>query len=159
MQRNVLLGEMAARVRGKSFQLYKENVEINTYYYYHSQANLFNYRKVPEFAMQETFAVIYLKGKRPNLCVFLRKEANGIANSEDPDQTAPVSSLIWVCTVCPDLSVRKLRVITAKMILSFRTAMSGQTMQTQIRLSDKGLHCLLFHLHFCRNFSAVKPIC
>ena len=37
------------------------------------------------------------------------KDAEGIANSVDPDQTAP---LIWVCTVCPDLSVRKLRIIT-----------------------------------------------
>ena len=38
------------------------------------------------------------------------------------------------------------------MILSFRTNMSGQTVQAQIRLlleeqSDQGLHCLLFHLH------------
>ena len=38
------------------------------------------------------------------------KNAQGIANSVDPDQTAP--SLIWVCTVCPDLSVQKLRKIT-----------------------------------------------
>ena len=38
------------------------------------------------------------------------------------------------------------------MILSFRTDMSKQTVQTQIRLlleeqSDQGLHCLLFNLH------------
>ena len=38
------------------------------------------------------------------------------------------------------------------MIQSFRTDMSGQTVQTQIRLlleeqSDQGLHCLLFHFH------------
>ena len=38
------------------------------------------------------------------------------------------------------------------MILSFRTDMPGQTVQTQIRLlleelSDQGLHCLQFHLH------------
>ena len=38
------------------------------------------------------------------------------------------------------------------MIQSFRTDMSRQTVQTQIRLvfqeqSDQGLHCLLFHLH------------
>ena len=38
------------------------------------------------------------------------KDAAGIANSVDPDQTR--SSLIWVCTVCPDLSVQKLRIIT-----------------------------------------------
>ena len=34
--------------------------------------------------------------------------AEGIANSVDPDQTAP----LWVCTVCPGISVRKLRIIT-----------------------------------------------
>ena len=56
--------------------------------------------------------------KRPNLRVFCQKDADGIANSEDPDQTAPRSdcssrsSLFWVCTVCPDLSVRKLWIIT-----------------------------------------------
>ena len=32
-----------------------------------------------------------------------------MANSVDPDQR---SSLIWVCTVCPDLSVLKLKIIT-----------------------------------------------
>ena len=41
-------------------------------------------------------------------------DAEGIANSVDPDQTAP---LIWVCTVCPDLSVRKLRNIKAILFL------------------------------------------
>ena len=39
------------------------------------------------------------------------KDAAGIANSVDPDQTALRSSLIWVCTVCPDRYVRKLRII------------------------------------------------
>ena len=28
-----------------------------------------------------------------------------MANSVDPDKTAPMSSLIWVCTVCSHLSV------------------------------------------------------
>ena len=36
-----------------------------------------------------------------------------MANSVDPDQTA---TPIWVCTVCPDLSVRKLRNITVLFI-------------------------------------------
>ena len=54
-----------------------------------------------------------IQTKRPKLRVCYQNDANEIANSEDPDQTAPSrSSLIWVCTVCPDLSVRKLRVIT-----------------------------------------------
>ena len=30
-------------------------------------------------------------------------DADGMANNVDPDHTAP---LIWVCTVCPDLSIR-----------------------------------------------------
>ena len=40
------------------------------------------------------------------------KDADRMANSVDPDQTAPLGSLIWVCTVCPGISVRKLRIIT-----------------------------------------------
>ena len=44
------------------------------------------------------------------------KDTAGIANSVDPDQTAPRSSLIWVCTVCPDLSVWKLRIITVVLL-------------------------------------------
>ena len=56
---------------------------------------------------------------------------NGIANSVDPDQTAPLGPTI--------------------MILSFWIDKPGQTVQTQIRLlleqSDQGLHCLPFRLH------------
>ena len=54
-------------------------------------------------------------------------DADGMANSVDPDQTAPLgavcssrSSLIWVCTVCPGLSVRKLRIITVYLCLSVK---------------------------------------
>ena len=35
------------------------------------------------------------------------KDTDGITNSVDPDQTW--NSLIWIFTVCPDLSVSKLR--------------------------------------------------
>ena len=41
--------------------------------------------------MIENFAVIYRK--RPNRRVFHQKDANGIANSEDPDQTAPLGAV------------------------------------------------------------------
>ena len=37
------------------------------------------------------------------------KDAEGVANSVDTD-------LIWVCTVCPGLSVRKLRIIMVELI-------------------------------------------
>ena len=47
------------------------------------------------------------------------------------------------------------------MILSFRTDMPGQTVQTQIRLlleeqSDQGLHCLPFHSHHLDSYSMVE---
>ena len=55
----------------------------------------------------KTFAVITLKFEQDGLHrrVMHSKDADGIANSVDPDQTALGSSLIWVCTVCPDLSL------------------------------------------------------
>ena len=31
--------------------------------------------------------------KRPNLRVFCQKDTNGMANSEDPDQTAPLGAV------------------------------------------------------------------
>ena len=55
---------------------------------------------------------LYHRVKSPN-------NADGMANSVDPDQTAPLasrSSLIWICTVCPGISVRKLRIITVSLI-------------------------------------------
>ena len=53
------------------------------------------YRKVPNFRMPENFVVIYLKFKKrgQTLWYFVQKDANGIANSEDPDQTAPLGAV------------------------------------------------------------------
>ena len=52
-------------------------------------------RKVPKFsdARKLCYNLPIIQEKRPNLCVFLRKEANGITNSEDPDQTAPLGAI------------------------------------------------------------------
>ena len=51
--------------------------------------------------MPENFAVIYLKFKqRPNLKVLPHKDANGIANSGDPDQTAPVGAVSDLGPLC-----------------------------------------------------------
>ena len=60
-----------------------------------------------------------------------------------------------LCTVTEAsliLEILDLASIGIVMIQSFRTDRSGQTVQTQIRLlleeqSDRGLHCLPFHLH------------
>ena len=41
----------------------------------------------------ENFAAIYLNSKRQNLLIFPLKDANGIANSEDPDQIAPLGAV------------------------------------------------------------------
>ena len=49
--------------------------------------------------------------------VICSKDADGMANSVDPDQTAP---LVWVYTVCLDLPVHKLRIITVCMELHCR---------------------------------------
>ena len=63
--------------------------------------------KFLNFWTPENFAVIYLKFKqRGKTWVFCQNGANGIANSEDR------SCLIWVCTICPHLSVPKLRVFS-----------------------------------------------
>ena len=50
-----------------------------------------NYRKVPKFSdARKVFCNLSkIQTKRPNLRVFHQKDANRIANSEDPDQTAP----------------------------------------------------------------------
>ena len=46
------------------------------------------------------------------------KDADEMANSVDPDQTAPLgSSLIWVCTVCLDLCLPILRTFTVMKVV------------------------------------------
>ena len=46
------------------------------------------------------------------------KDAAGIANSVDPDQTAPLGAVWSGSAVCSDLSVRKLRIITVSLVSS-----------------------------------------
>ena len=71
------------------------------------------------------------------------KSADRMANSADPDQTAPLhcsssSSLIWVYTVCSDLSVRKFRNITVTTDLHVRyMAELGFELTTSELKSDK----------------------
>ena len=53
------------------------------------------YRKVPKFSDARKLCcnLPKIQTKRPNLRVFHQKDANGIANSEDPDQTAPLGAV------------------------------------------------------------------
>ena len=50
--------------------------------------------KVPKFSDARKLCCYlpYTQTKRPNLRIFCQKDANGIANSEDPDQTAPLGA-------------------------------------------------------------------
>ena len=68
--------------------------------------------KFLNFRTYEKFAVKKLKFKKSGQTFGY---ANGIANSGDSDQTAP---LIWVCTDCPDACVRKHRIITVIPLVS-----------------------------------------
>ena len=54
-----------------------------------------NYRKVPKFsdARKHSCYLPKIQTKRANLKVFCQINANGIANSEDPDQTAPLGAV------------------------------------------------------------------
>ena len=67
-------------------------------------------RKFPKYTDNQTLCCnhsriwtmwLYHRVMSPN-------DADWMANSVDPDQTAP---LIWFCTVCPGISVRKLRIV------------------------------------------------
>ena len=54
-----------------------------------------NYRKVPKISDARKLCcnLPKIQEKRPNLWVFRLKDANGIANSEDSDQTAPLGAV------------------------------------------------------------------
>ena len=56
---------------------------------------LMNYRKVPKFSDTRKLCcnLPKIQTKRQNLLIFRLKDANGIANSEDPDQTAPLGAV------------------------------------------------------------------
>ena len=51
--------------------------------------------KVPKFSDARKLCcnLPKIQTKRPKLMVFYKNDANGIANSEDPDQTAPLGAV------------------------------------------------------------------
>ena len=57
--------------------------------------------------MPKNFAVNTLKFEQSGQTqgYFVKKDVNGIANCEDPDQTAPLGGLIWVYDLYSDLFV------------------------------------------------------
>ena len=78
---------------------------------------LTSYREVPKFsdARKLRCNLPKIQTKRPNLRVFCQNDANGIVNSEDPDQTAP---LVWGNTTHANLTrLVKLQKRAAQIIL------------------------------------------
>ena len=68
------------------------HVSLATLYFL---CSLIPYRKVPKFLDTRKLCcnLPKIQTKRPKLRVFYQNDANGIANSEDPDQTAPLGAV------------------------------------------------------------------
>ena len=64
---------------------------INNFTYF----SIETYLKIPKISDARKLCcnLPKIQEKRPNLMVFSQKDANGIANSEDPDQTAPLGAV------------------------------------------------------------------
>ena len=56
---------------------------------------MYQYRKVPKFSDARKFCCILpkIQTKKPKLRVFRKEDAKRIANSVDPDQTAPLGAV------------------------------------------------------------------
>ena len=65
------------------------------------------YLKIPQFSDTSKLCCnLSMQTNRPNLRVFHQEDPNGIANSEEPDQTAPrgavrSGSTLFAQTYCP----------------------------------------------------------
>ena len=83
----------------------------------------------------------------------LAKDADRIANSVDPDK-----SLIWEYTVCPDLSVRKLRIITVGQLI-FKSGESETPIQQQEFVTDQRFSNDCYYYSHKENLSVCPCIC
>ena len=69
-----------------------KNIQLNIRL--ETMLSLMCYRKVPKFSdARKLCCNLKVQTKRANLRVFRQKDAKGIANSEDPDQTAPLAAV------------------------------------------------------------------
>ena len=90
-----------------------KNVNIWEYHIWSKYLKNYMYCKFPKHSDTQNICCNHCKISTKWLYhrVMSPNDADGMANSVDPDQTAP-SSLIRVYTVCPGISVWKLRIIT-----------------------------------------------
>ena len=75
-----------------------------------------HYCKVPKFSDARNFCcnLTKIQTKRQNLMVLHQKDANGIANSGDPDQTAPLGAGLHCLPspICPKTTVHDCRILS-----------------------------------------------
>ena len=73
-----------------TLQLVKKQISLVSYCWHEG-----SYRKVPKFSDPRKLCcnLPKIQTKSPNLRLFSQEDANGIANSEDPDQTAPLGAV------------------------------------------------------------------
>ena len=75
----------------------EQGSKLTSFHYFisHKTSVSFKYRKVPKFLDTRKLRcnLPKIQTKRPNLSLFRQKDANGIAYSEDPDQTAPLGAV------------------------------------------------------------------
>ena len=71
------------------------NVEVTFGTRQSSLLQTVNYRKSPKFSdtRKHCCNLPKIQTKRQNLLIFRLKDANGTANNEDPDQTAPLGAV------------------------------------------------------------------
>ena len=100
------------------------------------------YRKVPKFSDTRKLCcnLPKIQTKRQKLLIFRLKDTNGIANSEDPDQTAPLGSALFAQN-CLSKNLGSLRYLpTARPICSIFKVITTMNMYTERQNS-----CTTFH--------------
>ena len=94
-QRNGLFMEIALHPQVQSMALGMWQRNISSWRLVVFSWFSLTYRKVPKFsdARKLRCNLPKIQTNRPNLSVFRQKDTDGIANSEDPDQTAPLGAV------------------------------------------------------------------
>ena len=92
--------------------------------------------------MPENFTVLYLKFKQETqtLVYIVKKMQMEQQRVKTLIRLSPRNSLIWVCTICPDQSVLKLRIITEEEIRSVFDDNQGIILLISIKTYVVGAH-------------------
>ena len=136
---------------------------MKSWYLQHLRKCSYNYRKIPKYSDTQKICSnhskiwimwLYHRVMSPN-------DADGMANSVDPDQTFSRSSLIWVCTVCPGISVRKLKILTVNRNLTNQPLKLRECLLCPISTYDIEMACFLlffFSEIYCNSKSQTRDL-